>query len=67
MASKAAAAPAMKPIDRPAIDMSLTKSAFVGNIGRVRDLLEPAKGKAADIAEKDLYATNSFVIPMFCR
>ncbi len=65
MASKAAAAPAMKPIDRPAIDMSLTKSAFVGNTGRVRDLLEPAKGKAADIAEKDLYVSTSFALRAF--
>jgi hypothetical protein len=54
MASKSKAAPAIKPLDRPLIEGSLTKLAFVGNLGRVRELLDPPDGKsAADVAEKD--------------
>ncbi len=55
MTSKGKKAPAVKPLDRPAIESSLTKLAFVGDCGRVRELLDPPEGKTtADVAEKDM-------------
>jgi hypothetical protein len=53
---KSMAKPTLKPLERPVVDVSLTKSAFVGNLGRVKELLEPASGKAPDVSEKDMCA-----------
>lgn len=46
--------PVLKPIEVPAIDRSLTKSAFVGNLTKVRELVEPVTGKPAAIGDKDM-------------
>lgn len=56
-------APALVAIERPAVDRSLTKSAYMGNLSRVRELLEPAAGKASDIAEKDMSVGRSRCAP----
>ncbi len=51
---KKGGAPEVKALDRPAISSSLTKLAFVGDAGRVRELLDPAEGKAsAEVTDKD--------------
>ena len=64
MASKAKKAPAIKPLDRPAIETSLTKLAFVGDVARVRELLDPPEGKAtSDVAEKDVYVRGCQSLP----
>lgn len=49
----AAAATALKPLDLPSVDRSITRSSYMGNLGKVKDLLEAPVGKPADITEKD--------------